>query len=379
VAERHHWTVTAITVVLIIFAGFALFNVRTGADISKMMPEGMPSMEASEMVTDIFGPQSSDIILVKGDIYDPANLAALLELEDAIPIDARNLPDSNDYFARDRISSIADYVLMGTPDGTLPDSRQEVEAVVAQLAARMPLSAFVSEDGSAAMIMLRSGYPETEDELVVKSDIMRDQSAVIMEEVDLKLSATGMSVLIADLLGNIVPTQLETSGLALLLCALILIIVFKSFIYGIITLVVVVCGMVAELVFLFALGWPLDLMTVMVASLVIGAGIDFGIHITHRFREEFHGGELTPEESIRNTVKNVGRALVAAALTTCGVFAILGFSNMGMMQRFGWTTAVGLLGALFGAILVLPSMLAIVTGRRGRKASEIPVTEKETG
>ncbi|RJP27743.1 MAG: RND family transporter [Actinobacteria bacterium] len=359
-SERHHWTVAVITLALVAFGVFAVFNVKTGADISKMFPEGMPSMEAAEMVTEIFGPQDSDIILVQGDIYDPANLAALLELEDAITRDARNLPDDNAYFARDRISSIADYVLMGSPDGTLPQSREEVEAIVAQLAIRMPVSALVSEDGEAAMIMLRSGYPDTEDELRLKTEIMRDNSAVVMEETDLVLRSTGMTVLIGDLLGNILPTQLKTSGLALLFCALILIIVFKSFKYGIATLVVVVCGMMAELIFLFALGWPLDLMTVMVASLVIGAGIDFGIHITHRFREELHGNGSTLKEAIRDTVKNVGRALVAAALTTCGVFAILGFSGMGMMQRFGWTTAVGLLGALFGAILVLPSILAIV-------------------
>jgi predicted RND superfamily exporter protein len=166
---------------------------------------------------------------------------------------------------------------------------------------------------------------------------------------------------VADLLGNILPTQLKTSGLALLLCGLILIIVFKSFKYGIATLVVVVCGMVVELIFLFAMGWPLDLMTVMVAALVIGAGIDFGIHITHRFREEFHTNGTTLEEALKNTVKHVGRALLAAALTTCGVFAIIGFSNMGMMQRFGWATTLGLLGALFGAILVLPSVLAIAS------------------
>jgi hypothetical protein len=111
-------------------------------------------------------------------------------------------------------------------------------------------------------------------------------------------------------------------------------------------------------------------MTVMVASLIIGTGIDFGIHITHRFREEFHGNGVSLEEAIRNTVKNVGRALVAAAFTTCGVFAILGFSNMGMMRRFGWTTALGLLGALFGAILVLPSFLAIISNRQKRREAK---------
>ena len=374
VAQHHHWTVAIITVALVAFAGFALFNVRTGADISKMFPEGMPSMEAREMVIDTFGPQDSDIILVEGDIYDPANLAALLELEEAIPLDARNLPGDDAYFTRDRIFSIADYI--ASPDGTLPQSREEVEAIVAQLGLRMPINSLVSEDGDVAMILLKSGYPETEDEMVVKSEIMRDNAAMVEEETGMDLRATGMTVLIGDLLGKIVPTQLQTSGLALLLCTLILIIVFKSFIYGIVTLVVVVCGMAMEIVFLFAMNWPLDLMTVMVASLVIGAGIDFGIHITHRFREEWNSGSST-EESIRNTVKNVGRALVAAAMTTCGVFAILGFSNMGMMQRFGWTTAVGLLGALIGAILVLPSVLAIVTKRRNNRRLESPAAPAE--
>ncbi len=47
VAEHHHWTVAVITVALVAFAVFAMFNVRTGADISKMFPDGMPSMEAT--------------------------------------------------------------------------------------------------------------------------------------------------------------------------------------------------------------------------------------------------------------------------------------------------------------------------------------------
>lgn len=376
VAERNHWTVAIIALALLAFAVFAMFNVRTGADISKMFPEGLPSSEAREMITDIFGPQDRDIILVKGDIYEPASLAAMLELEGAIPLDARNYPDSEDYFSRDRISSIADYIVQFN-EGALPQSREKVQEKITELSAVFPVSGLMSEDGTTAMIYLNSGFPETEDELRVKTNIMRDQSAVVAEEVDLEFDSTGFTVLIADLMGNILPTQLKTSGLALLLCALILIIVFKSFVYGIATLVVVVCGMMAELVFLFAMGWPLDLMTVMVAALVIGAGIDFGIHITHRFREEFHSNGTTLEEALKNTVKHVGRALLAAALTTCGVFAIIGFSGMGMMQRFGWATTVGLLGALFGAVLVLPSVLAIVSkyGRNNRARAAAATVE----
>ena len=375
VAERHHWIVAVTTTVLLAFALFSLFNVKTGADIRKMMPKNMPSMEAQENITEIFGPQQSDIILVEalrgGNIYQPENLAALLAMEDAVVADTRNDPESENFFQRGNISSIADYILAETPNGRLPQTLQGVEEIVAGLEQRMPLASLVKEEGegsagvaTVAMVMLNSGFSGKEEEFIVKRDIMRNHAAEASGETGMRLRATGISVLIADLLDNIVPTQVKTSGLALLLCVLVLVAVFRSLAYGIITLVVVVCGIVAELVFLYVVGWPLDIMTVMVASLVIGAGIDFGIHVTHRFREELHASRLSLEDAIGETVKNVGRALVAAALTTAGVFAILGVSNMGIMQRFGWTTTVGLMGALFGAVLVLPSVLAIVAKRR---------------
>jgi predicted RND superfamily exporter protein len=379
VSERHHWTVALITLIMVGFAVFAMFNVRTGADVRKMMPEDMPSRHASEMITDIFGPQESDVIVVEGDMYEPENLAALLALEDALFWDERNQPDSEDYFSRERIQSIAD-IVRDVNDDKLPETREEVEAIIEQLRTRMPVSAFVTEDGNSGMIMVTSGFPETEDEFKVKANIMRDQSEATEEATGMALSLnpTGTSFLVADLLGNILPTQLKTSALALLLCALVLIIVFKSLFYGLATLVVVVCGVIVEIIFLFALGWPLDLMTVMVSSLVIGAGIDFGIHITHRFREEWHHGDTPLDESIKNTVLHVGRALVAAAFTTCGVFAILGISSMVPLQRFGFTTAVALLGALLGAILVLPSLLAIIANREKRKAEALPAASAES-
>ena len=126
--------------------------------------------------------------------------------------------------------------------------------------------------------------------------------------------------------------------------------------------------MSAEMVFLYIMRWPLDIMTVLVASLVIGAGIDFGIHVTHRFREQRHDQVMSLEESVRTTVLHVGRALVAGGFTTAGVFAILGISSMMPLRHFGWTTAVGLLAALVGAVFVLPSTLVIISKLLDRKS-----------
>lgn len=372
-SERHHWWVALATVLLVAFGFFCTFNVETGADVRKMMPEDMPSRKASEMISEYFGPQNTDVILVEGDVLEPGHLEALLQMEDAIVEDPRNRPGEEGYYFREGISSIADYIAMFNPQGGIPPTREGVDSLLKELGEKMPLGFLIQEvsDGYySAMVSIRTSFPEKEEEFQVKTAILRDHSREVEEETGMVLEPTGNTLLVADLLGNILPTQLKTSGLALLLCALVLIVVFKSLSYGLASLVVVVCGMLAEVIFLFALNWPLDLLTVMVASLVIGAGIDFGIHVTHRFREERQEEERDVEGAVRNTVLHVGRALVAAALTTCGVFAILGISSMVPMQRFGFTTAVGLVGALLGAVLVLPSLLAIIANREERKKAQ---------
>ena len=55
---------------------------RPGADIRSMMGGDMPSVKAGAMMTEYFGAQDADVIVVKGDVLEPANLKAFLKLED---------------------------------------------------------------------------------------------------------------------------------------------------------------------------------------------------------------------------------------------------------------------------------------------------------
>jgi hypothetical protein len=378
-AYHHHWIVAVCVLALIGFAVFSIFNLQTGADIRSMMGGNTPSAKASEMLADYFGAQDADVILVEGDVLKPESLKALLELEDSVATDSRNEPERKGYFTREGNISIAD-IVANANGGSIPDSADEVKGTIAELTKQMEVGSLVSQDGDYAIIMIRSGTPETQVETDSKVKILRDAASKMKSQTGLDAKATGFSVLVADLMGNIVPTQMETSGLALVLCLLILIIIFRSFFYGLITLVVVVCGMSAEIAFLYVMGWPLDLMTVLVASLVIGAGIDFGIHVTHRFREQRNDRGLPLDESVKTTVLHVGRALVAGGLTTAGVFGILGISTMVPLRHFGWTTAVGLLAALLGALFVLPSLLVILSGVVDRKTDGKEVeTVADTG
>lgn len=373
-SEHHRLAVGIVTLLILVACGLLAFNISTEADLSKMMKADMPSMKAMEVINNYFGGQNVAFALVKGDILEPKNLEAMLRYEEEISSTGLLGEYGDPLIDRNRVTSIAD-IVSKVNGGVIPGSKQEVISLLMKMKGNGSGSSMrlISQDGRTAMISVRVAQgSQTDMENIAK--IMRDAGKKITEEnPTLEMTYSGLPVLMSDLLASIVPTQLKTSGLALILCALIVILVFKSALLGLAATSVVFLGIALEIGALVVLGWSLDFMTVTISSLVIGAGIDFGIHVTHRFREEWHGGGDV-DQAIRNTVSHVGRALVAAAATTAGAFAIIAVSDITPLRRFGGITALSLTFALLASLLVLPSILAwyanLVERRRGARIAE---------
>ncbi|RJP31268.1 MAG: RND family transporter [Actinobacteria bacterium] len=360
VLSEHHRLAVGVSTVIVIAACIVLgFQVSTEADMTKMMPQDMPSRVASSKVEEAFGGQDIAYSLVKGDILEPEDLLSMLEFEDLISSSHYLNEAGEPLILRDRVVSIADIALQAG-GGTIPATREEVIASLLTLQKNGGAGGneLVSDDQMTAMITARVSRGSQEDMAHI-AEVMRGAAdQVTMDNPAITISNSGFPILINDIMGTLVPTQLKTSGLALLLCTLVVILVFKSFFFGLAATSVVFISIAVELGCLAILGWPLDFMTVMVSSLVIGAGIDFGIHVTHRFREEWHRGGVEIDEAMRRTVTNVGKALLAAAVTTAGAFAIIATSSISYMRRFGGITAISLVVALLSSLLVLPSLLA---------------------
>ncbi len=365
-AEHHRASVGLLT--LLILAGFIFlgFNVSTKADMQAMMPQDMPSVIATNKVAEYFGGQDQAITLVKGNVFDPAVLQAVMDYEDRLGQSNLVGEEGGQLFARNKIVSVADVMAMGL--GRLPSSEEEARTTFAGMQANgMDLSRMVSADGQVSLVVARMSRGTEKDMEGITKTMRTESDAMVAAVPGLQMQNTGMPVLVNDMLSTLVPTQVKTSGLALILCAAIVILVFGSVTFGLAASSVVFIGIALELGSLTLLKWPLDFMTVMVSSLVIGAGIDFGIHVTHRFREEWHHGGVDVDEATRRTIGNVGKALLAAAVTTAGAFGIIAVSDISFLRRFGGITALSLSFACIAALTVLPSALAFLANRSDRK------------
>ncbi len=113
---------------------------------------------------------------------------------------------------------------------------------------------------------------------------------------------------------------------------------------ALVALVPVGLGVVWTVGLMAALGFALNFLNVFVVTMVIGVGVDYGIHMLHRLREDARPA----------AVGETARAVVFAALTTIVGFGSLVTTHYPGLQSIGWMTSLGVLFSCVAAVVVLP-------------------------
>ena len=106
-------------------------------------------------------------------------------------------------------------------------------------------------------------------------------------------------------------------------------------------------------------GIPLDIMTITIAAIVVGIGVDDCIHYVHRFLLEY-----PIDRNYRATVvrchNSIGRAMYYTTVTIVVGFSMLTLSSFTPSIYFGLLTVMAMVAAVLGALLLLPLLLLLV-------------------
>ena len=106
------------------------------------------------------------------------------------------------------------------------------------------------------------------------------------------------------------------------------------------------------------LGIPYTLVTSIITALSIGIGVDYTIHMIHRYREEF-SRLRNPEKAAIRTLATTGSALLGSALTTAFGLGVLVASPLAASQQFGVTAAITIGYSLIFSILLVPPAMTV--------------------
>jgi predicted RND superfamily exporter protein len=188
------------------------------------------------------------------------------------------------------------------------------------------------------------------------------------------VEVTGMMVLFNSMLEQLFDSQVGTLAYVLLATFAMFVILLRSVLFAVLGLIPNIIAAASVIALMGYAGIPLDMMTITIAAISIGIGVDDAIHYLHRFQEEY-AKEPDVRLAIAWSHATIGRAMYFTSVTIVIGFSILVFSNFVPTIYFGILTAAAMALALIANLTLLPSLLVLVIGRRKRPGDEAIVAQ----
>ncbi|MFH2005792.1 MAG: phosphatidylglycerophosphatase A [bacterium] len=151
-----------------------------------------------------------------------------------------------------------------------------------------------------------------------------------------------------------------TSVVALALMLLYLGVHFRRVTAVALVIAPLLVGLVWTFGFAAALVDKLNLLSAFFGVILLGLGVDHGIHLLARVQAEYSEGR-EPEQCVRNAFGETGRAVLIAGTTTAVGFIGLSVSEFRGFREFGQIAAAGTAFVVVSYLLLLPALVGLVS------------------
>jgi predicted RND superfamily exporter protein len=376
-----------ITLILLfsVFSLYGVANLTSGYDMTGELPNDSDAKEAIDYLSENFDLNNEfALILVEGDVLDPMFYNATIQSLNNLQNDKYVLINQGQAqiewlgnYLKLYADSMGDsnftnryYLLDRNGDGILDGgfTRQELTALV-DIAYNADITSqyFIHKNPATGeydglVIRVFSVTENYKYGLDLKEELENDFKPLggVAQNVDI----TGDPIILGNIIEDIEQTSISSTLYCIIAAGIILTVVFYYRIRSI------SLGLLVSLPIFLVVLWiygtmyisdlPLNMMTAMTGALTIGLGIDYTIHIAHRWLWEYDRGKSL-QDIHRNTIAHTGRDLLASAVTTATAFGILMFLNAESYFVFGFVIALAVTTSFIASVVVLPIFLGVWT------------------
>ncbi|EMA60067.1 hypothetical protein C470_09674 [Halorubrum distributum JCM 13561] len=175
-------------------------------------------------------------------------------------------------------------------------------------------------------------------------------------------TATGQIVVFQAVADTIFDSAIVSLAAALGLSAVFLVILFWLLLgsptLGLVTLVPVTVAVATLTATMRLAGIPFNAITATILAITIGLGVDYTVHVAHRFHDEYpRGGDV--DAAVVTTLRGTGGALTGTWATTALGTGVLVLAITPILGQFGLLTAASITLAYLASLIVLPPALVV--------------------
>ncbi|WP_136716680.1 efflux RND transporter permease subunit [Halorientalis salina] len=239
-------------------------------------------------------------------------------------------------------------------DGVPDDNLGEVYDTLLSSSARDQALQYMTEDRRSARVVYTVESDATQQEVT-------DDTRAVADRFRYTAIATGEIVVFQAVSGVIFESAITSLAVALAGATLFLLFIYWVLegeatlgIANVIPIVVTVTLLAATMRFLSI---PFNSITATMLAITIGLGIDYSVHVVHRFADERKERPLIP--ALDRTVRGTGGALMGSMFTTVFGIGVLALALFPAIGQFGILTAISIVYAFLTSVFVLPAVLAL--------------------
>ncbi|AGB37839.1 efflux RND transporter permease subunit [Natronococcus occultus] len=394
--QRAPLAVVAVALLLAIGGAYGATGIDTEFNQADFLPEDAPEWAQSlpgplaadtytvsddaEYLGDNFqeqGEGSQAQLLIRGDVTDPATLAAIENGTAGID-DGEDgtiaVGPGGEPAVESPVSVIQEVAAENESVATALEERDtDGDGLPDEDLAGLYDELYEADEDAAATVLHRTdeGEYETARMLVdvrgdasaqAVADDTRTLASAIEADASVSAIATGGPVTNAVVQDALLETLVQAFAVTLVVILVFLTVLYwvrhRALTLGAITLAPVVAALAWLLGTMAVLDVPFNSETAVITSLAIGLGVDYSIHVAERFQDE---SERQPSlsDALGATITGTGGALLGSALTTAAGFGVLALALAPPLQRFGLVTGLSIIFAFVACLTVLPCLLVV--------------------
>lgn len=358
-ATGHHLLITIMTALILIIAGIGMTRLQYETNFANYLLESNNIKQDILFIEENFGGTVPVELLITAksetdDFTQPHSLKMLEEIQKEILI--LNTKYSKSFSIADYIKEINKAFEDGKEEAySIPGSRMDILDYY-ELGDEDTLFKTVAPDYMAARV---SFFSRLANSKLVK-EVTQIMRTYLEEELGDQYSFkfTGSSPLYMVMDKNLRVSQTRSFFSALIVIFMMMGFVCKSFKLTIISMIPNIFPIVCTL---GIMGWahiPLDVSTIMIASITMGIAVDDTIHFLVWFRRHAMSG-LDTRSSLMQTYRDTGKPIVITSVVLCAAYLVLITGSISPIIAFGVLAALAMLFALIGDLLIFPALILV--------------------
>ena len=218
---------------------------------------------------------------------------------------------------------------------------------------------FVNESFDHAKISVRLSEHSTRTQEIIINKIAEFIDTLQTNEMKIKI--TGRALQDVNTIDSLVKGQIYSLSAAAMLIMIIMFFVLRSFSMGCISIIPNLFPILLNFGIMGLFKIPLNTATALIAAVAIGIAVDDTIHFLSEFKLNLSKGNDIKESVIRS-IKFKGKAILLSSLILCIGFGVMIFSQFVPTINFGVLSAIIMITAVIGDILILPSVALFLSG-----------------